>query len=71
MKKIKKLISGIKGFIKKLTDTFVFLFCMTSLVAMMYLGICYLNIVGTNLNTDGCEYPSWNILATTIENAGQ
>lgn len=56
--------------LKKIIDVFVFSGCMIGCIIFAYFCVCYLDIVGHNLGS-GYDYPDWNILATTIEKAGQ
>ena len=57
--------------IKKIWDMIVFIISVLACVAIVYFGICYFNILSHNLEPDGYTYPSWNILAIAIEEAGQ
>ncbi len=52
----------------KLTDLLVFLFCAIGCAVIVYFGICYIDILCHNLDPNGYDYPSWNKLATAIEN---
>lgn len=51
----------------KFTDIFVCVLCTIGCIAIVYFGICYFNILCHNLDPNGYDYPSWNILANAIE----
>ena len=56
---------------KKLEDLLVRLFVIAGCIVLTYFGVCYFDIVTHNLDPDGHHYPEWNILAQSIEKAGQ
>lgn len=57
--------------LKKIGDILVFLFCMVASLVLLYFGVCYFNIMAHNLDPNGYVYPEWNLLAQSIEEAGQ
>ena len=56
--------------LKKILDILVFSGCMIGCIIFAYFVVCYVDIVGHNLES-GYDYPDWNVLATTIEKAEQ